>query len=60
MKSLNSIFPSTEEILSSSPVNPLKPTRIGKAACMCHRDGAAGPCVCDAVSAADPIDPATR
>ncbi len=60
MKTLTSIFRATEENLSSSPVNPLKPKRRATVTCTCLRDGAAGPCVCDAVSAADPIDPATR
>lgn len=60
MESLTSIFRATEENLSSSPVNLLKPKRSAKATCTCHRDGAANPCVCDAVNAADPIDPATR
>ncbi len=45
MKSFNSIFRATEENLSSSPVNPLKPKRRVTATCACHRDGAAGLCV---------------
>ncbi len=60
MKTLTFIFPSTEENLSSSTVNPLKPKRDGSTTCRCHRDGAAGPCMCDAVSVADPVDSATR
>ncbi len=60
MKSLNSIFRATEENLSTSPVNPLKPKRRATATCTCNRDGAAGSCVCDAVSAADPVDLTTR
>ncbi|MCD2178235.1 hypothetical protein [Rhizobium sp. C1] len=60
MKSLISIFRATEENLSSFPVSALKPKRRETATCTCHRDGAAGLCVCDAVSAGDPIDPATR